>query len=218
MIQKLILELSSQGRSLECPGDYTEMKENLPNEVFPADGEPTRTLSMSLRGDKQSAAQSTDKLDTVHSNPSCPVKDPLIENCPSARSEAMELHVDLSGFANSDRQAEHVKLRHVDSCTEDTGDQPNASCNSGADQPSAHIPLSNDNLKSGPDPVSLPDDETWNRKMCPVPRLSLQVTSFISVYFRSARRFLFHVFALHMFLGGIYWLTIAIFIMLLALL
>lgn len=187
VIQNLILELL-QGRSLESLREYTDTKENSPNEEFPADEQLTRASSMSLLGDKQDAAQSTDELGPVHSNPSLQVKEPLIEICSYARSEATELHVDLCGSFNPDRQDEHVKLRHVDGSAESTecddirrdmhhigSHQLNASWKSGADQSSAHVSVVNDDRKSGPDSVVLPDDEIWNHERCPIPRLSLLV-------------------------------------------
>jgi hypothetical protein len=203
VIQNLILELL-QGRSLESLREYTDTKENSPNEEFPADEQLTRASSMSLLGDKQDGAQSTDELGPVHSNPSLQVKEPLIEICSYARSEATELHVDLCGSFNPDRQDEHVKLRHVDGSAESTecddirrdmhhigSHQLNASWKSGADQSSAHVSVVNDDRKSGPDSVVLPDDEIWNHERCPIPRLSLLVINFIFVYFCSVHCFSF---------------------------
>lgn len=191
MIQKLILELS-QGRSLEICREYSEIKENAPIGVFPADEGVTRPLSMSICADKRSATPSTTALDRVHSDPSHHLEEPLIENRSPSRLEEVELEDDSSRAVSSDRQEKHAKVQHVDVSTEDR--EFNDRCRglhhivSGPSkvsyeyrtvQSSAHILVVNDDLKSGPEAVILPDDETWNFEKCPVPRLPLQVISFL---------------------------------------
>jgi len=195
VIQKLILELS-QRRSLETCRDFLETEENAPNRVFPSDEEVTMSLSMPLRDDKQNTSPSITALDRVHSDSPRSFNEPLIENRSPSRSAEVELNDGSSRAVSSDRQEKHAKVQHADVRVEDRefddrcrslhhigSDQSKVSYESGTDQSTAHILVVDDDLKSGPEAVTLLNDETWNYEKCPVPRLPLQVISFSFLHF-----------------------------------